>query len=132
MTSRYQLVNYAATNQRICVTGGRDFLDSQAVRAVLGLLDPICVGVGDCPSGVDASVLSWVREAGLHCVVYKALWTTHHQAAGPRRNRQMLEEFQPDVLIAFPGGKGTSNCVREAVRLGIPVFYPMANLERRE
>ena len=37
------------------------------------------------------------------------------------RNRRMLEEGRPDLVIAFPGGKGTANMVRIALQAGIQV-----------
>jgi len=45
----------------------------------------------------------------------------HGRAAGPIRNRQMLEEFRPAIVLAFPGGAGTANCVKTARELGILV-----------
>jgi hypothetical protein len=36
------------------------------------------------------------------------------RAAGPRRNQRMLEDFRPDLVVAFPGGRGTAYMVRRA------------------
>lgn len=40
----------------------------------------------------------------------------HGAAAGPSRNNRMIHGGKPDVLVAFPGGAGTTNCI-EAARL---------------
>jgi hypothetical protein len=44
------------------------------------------------------------------------------RAGGPIRNREMCEKNQESILIAFPGGRGTSSCKMEAARLRIPVL----------
>lgn len=43
-------------------------------------------------------------------------------AAGHRRNGRMLREHKPVALVSFPGGKGTANCIKQALELEIPVF----------
>ena len=53
--------------------------------------------------------------------MYPADWDTHGRGAGPIRNKQMLEEGKPDLVIAFPGGKGTANMIGQAKEAGIPV-----------
>lgn len=42
-------------------------------------------------------------------------------AAGPRRNRRMLDTHRPAVLIAFHGNRGTQDCIRAATARKIPV-----------
>lgn len=42
--------------------------------------------------------------------------------AGVRRNQRMLDEGQPEGLIAFPGGSGTRDMVRRAEAAGIRVI----------
>jgi hypothetical protein len=42
------------------------------------------------------------------------------RAAGPIRNKQMLDEAKPDLVIAFPGG--TANTVRQVREAGVPVM----------
>lgn len=54
------------------------------------------------------------------CQVYEADWGKHGRAAGPIRNRKMLEHVE--LLIAFPGGRGTEDCIRAAHEQGIPVL----------
>lgn len=55
----------------------------------------------------------WVED-------FPADWERNGRAAGPIRNRQMLDG-KPDLVIAFPGGKGTADMVAEAKRRGIAV-----------
>lgn len=42
--------------------------------------------------------------------------------AGNRRNQRMLDEGQPDLVIAFPGGRGTADMVWRAKKAGIEVI----------
>ena len=49
------------------------------------------------------------------------------KAAGPERNRRMLDTFKPDGVIAFPGGRGTADCCRAADERAIPVWRPPAD-----
>jgi hypothetical protein len=41
-------------------------------------------------------------------------WKTHGKAGGPIRNQMMLDDYKPQVVIAFPGGSGTADMVRRA------------------
>ena len=45
-------------------------------------------------------------------------------AAGPKRNQQMLDEAKPDMVVAFPGGKGTAHMRQIAKAAGVPVWQP--------
>ncbi len=56
----------------------------------------------------------------MECIVCAAKWETYGKAAGPIRNREMLLNL-PALVVAFPGGKGTADMVRQAERAGIPV-----------
>ena len=40
---------------------------------------------------------------------------------GPERNRRMVTGA--DALIAFKGGRGTANCIKQARGLGIEVYF---------
>jgi hypothetical protein len=46
-----------------------------------------------------------------------ANWKEHGKAAGPIRNGNMLDEAgdEPLLVIAFKGGRGTADCVRQAI-----------------
>jgi hypothetical protein len=47
--------------------------------------------------------------------------TPYNAAAGAIRNGQMLRQGKPAWLIAFPGGPGTTDCVKQARGLEIEV-----------
>lgn len=113
----------------LLVCGGRDFAESEAVERAL---DPIAGEIdivihGNAP-GADTLVKNWCRDHGIHAADVRALWGFWGNAAGPRRNAAMLA-LRPDLLIAFPGGKGTENCVAQAERAGVPVKRVEARAE---
>lgn len=64
---------------------------------------------------------------------YPADWKRYGMAAGPIRNRRMLKEGKPDIVIAFAGGRGTADMVRQAKAAGVPVVKvaPAASQEAR-
>jgi len=45
----------------------------------------------------------------------------YNAAAGPIRNQRMLDENPIDVVLAFPGGRGTADMVKRATAAGIHV-----------
>lgn len=109
----------------VCITGGRDHIvtrdEAAALVRLLNKLEADLVLVGDCPTGVDAWVRTWCAgEEELPCKVFKAEWELYGKGAGPRRNALMVELAQ--AVIFFEGGKGTRNCVSEALRRRVPVY----------
>ena len=102
-------------------TGGRYYANREMVARVVKTLFPGTVLVGGA-SGLDALVRLEAAKYGLTDVkVFAADWEKHGRAAGPIRNREMLT-CGAQLLIAFPGGHGTENCVKQARELGIPVL----------
>lgn len=110
---------------RVVVTGGRNYTNDLAVAGELWALyvdDPseFIVAHGGA-KGADMLADDWCDRVGVEKRVYPANWAAHGRAAGPIRNRKMLEEFRPAIVLAFPGGAGTANCVKTARELGILV-----------
>ena len=58
----------------------------------------------------------WGTENGAQVIPVPADWEGNGLAAGPIRNRFMLDQYQPQVVIAFPGGPGTRNMIEQARR----------------
>lgn len=110
---------------RILVTGGRDYHERNRVRIVLERArtrwGDITVVHGGCPTGLDALANHVAREMGLSVEVYRADWDRYGNAAGPIRNSEMVAS-RPDILFAFPGGRGTRDCETKAVAAGIDVL----------
>lgn len=55
-------------------------------------------------------------------ICFPADWDKYGRAAGPIRNQRMLDEGKPNLVIAFPGGRGTADMVRRATAAGIKVI----------
>lgn len=109
---------------RVLVCGGRDFDDREFLREVLDALareHVIDVVIHGDAVGADRMAGEWARLAGIRELAFPADWEKYRRAAGPIRNRQMLVEAAPDVVVAFPGGRGTANMIRQARAAGVPV-----------
>lgn len=110
---------------RIVVTGSRDWSNAVLLRHVLNGFKPARIGVGDCPTGADPLALAWAEDNAYAWQRYEADWDTRGKAAGPFRNREMLELERPELVIAFKLGlvsKGTDDCIRAANERGIQVL----------
>lgn len=112
---------------RIVICGGRNYSDAETLRRVLDGLHAVA-GIKEIATGgakgADQLAEEWARAVGVDSRVYLADWEQYGRSAGPRRNRVMLTEFAPDIVVSFPGGRGTSDCVRQAIALKILVYGP--------
>lgn len=148
---------------KILVTGSRDWSDYGAIARQLAIAfadakekgyAEVIVWDGECKTGADAMAKEFVNktENSIPGLVIKhrafpAKWYEHDAncthapkgfcvAAGPRRNKQMVD-LGPDICLAFIGpctsprctrpGKhpshGASGCAKLAELAGIPVIY---------
>lgn len=119
---------------RVLVCGGRDYdsnkacawLQEHAIRrieSVMRLKDVrIAAVIHGAARGADEGGRLWGVSLGTDVLGFPADWETHGRAAGPIRNQQMIELGKPDLVIAFPGGRGTANMVRQAEAACIPVI----------
>lgn len=106
---------------KVLVCGGRDFNDYKLVCNTLGLY-VISEIIHGCAAGADSLAGDYACEMEIPATVYRADWKQHGKSAGPKRNRQMLDE-NPDVelVIAFAGGVGTKNMIDYAKTKGVTV-----------
>ena len=118
---------------RILVCGGRDFGgntdDDRKIHAALDkahVHKPITVLIHGAARGADISGACWAQmHADITILPYPADWDANPRSAGFIRNQQMLDEGRPEGVIAFPGGRGTSDMVRRARKAGLPVWFPL-------
>lgn len=111
---------------KVAVTGGRKWVPNTPAREWLlaQLADlrrehgPVTLLHGDC-RGLDKWAAHVAGRAGHKVIAYPAQWDVHGFAAGPIRNREMVSHA--DLLLAFPGGTGTADCVRAATRKGVRI-----------
>lgn len=109
---------------RVLICGGREYNDTEKMYEFLDRihkdLQITTVIEGDA-RGADRIAGFWARKNKIDNVKFPADWDAHGRAAGIIRNKQMLEEGAPDLVIAFPGGRGTANMVFIAKEAGVEV-----------
>lgn len=106
---------------RVLVCGGRNYRDPKAVYEALNALDGVTSIIEGGAQGADCFAAEWADKTGTPHMQFNADWKTHGRAAGPIRNRQMLDEGKPDLVLAFPGGRGTANMIMQAQAAGVRV-----------
>jgi len=104
---------------KVLVCGGRNFNDFQLLINVLGEYAITEVIHGNA-RGADFMADEYATDMNIPIKRFPANWDDFGRSAGPIRNRQMLAE-RPDLVVAFPGGRGTEHMVDLAQRAGIPV-----------
>jgi hypothetical protein len=123
---------------RVLVCGGRKFQNWELLRDTL---DNLCFERGwthppdeygnTLPNvtiieggakGADYLAADWAMINWTRLETYKADWEQYGRSAGYIRNKQMLEEGKPDLVVAFPGGVGTAMMVKIAREAGVEVI----------
>lgn len=74
--------------------------------------------------GADRFAGIYAEAVGLEVLRFPAQWDKHGRAAGPIRNKQMLTEGKPTLVVAFhddiENSKGTKNMLTQAKRASVP------------
>lgn len=111
---------------RILVCGGRDFNKVDWFNDVMNTYrDRVTHIISGGAKGADTMAWKWalvnanLPEENIH--IYKADWDKHGKAAGPIRNQIMLDASRPDLVVGFPGGRGTGDMLNRAIRQNIDV-----------
>jgi hypothetical protein len=107
---------------KVLVCGGRAFQNEALLEAELGALQPVpTLVIQGGAGGADALAERWAGRRGIHSARIHALWGIFGRAAGHVRNAAMLL-LQPDLVVAFPGGRGTADMVSQAKAAGVRVI----------
>lgn len=114
---------------RILVCGGRTYSNYEAVQKILGSLYQVELIINGAAQGADALSTKWAKENKIPCLMFPALWSRFGKQAGILRNIEMLQSGQPDMVVAFPGGKGTAHMMAIARQAGVPVWDVSKNSE---
>lgn len=107
----------------IAVTGGRGYNDKATIYRVLDILNAarrISKLIEGGATGVDRLCRQWAIDRGISYETVEAEWSKHGKAAGPLRNGWMLDR-NPDLVVAFPGGRGTANMKNQTRARNIPL-----------
>ena len=71
--------------------------------------------------GADSMAVDWAISNYACFKEFPANWDKYGKSAGYKRNIQMLKEGKPDLVIAFPGGRGTEMMCELAKEAGVEV-----------
>jgi hypothetical protein len=110
---------------KVIVCGGRDYSDRERL---FNFLDdfvkergPITLLIEGGATGADTLARAWAIERNVKAECVRADWKKLGDAAGPVRNAEMLK-LKPDIVIAFPGGRGTANMKMQTLAAGVPLI----------
>mgnify|MGYP000554287223 CR=1 FL=1 len=114
---------------KILVCGGRDYDNKDKVFRVLNELcirhskfykcddnwlpSDVTIITGGA-KGADDLAAAFAMVHWTDYKEYPADWKKYGRGAGPIRNREMFNDSEPDIVLAFPGGKGTEDMINVA------------------
>jgi SLT domain-containing protein len=111
---------------RVLVCGGRNYDNYEHMATVLSAIqithDVFEVIIHGAAKGADLCADTYARRHNIPVLAFEADWKLYGRSAGPRRNKRMIEEGKPDMVIAFDGKTGTANMIDQAKRTGIELF----------
>lgn len=84
----------------IIVSGGSDYADYIKLHVVLSKLKPTRI-IQSGAKGADELARIWAKDNDAECVTIK--------------NDKMLNTFQNAIVVAFPGGGSTFECIDAAL-----------------
>lgn len=120
---------------RAIVCGGRDFTDGatfframdrihseRKIEAIIEGGQRTRDAQGAVVGGADFWAYMWATSRQIPHIREDADWNRFGRAAGPIRNRAMIEKHNPNACITFPGGAGTANMIRQSYECGLEVI----------
>jgi hypothetical protein len=113
---------------RVLICGGRDYADMKAVGRAMRTVqehfgEVSCVIEGGA-RGADFLGKLWAQREGIPVLEIPANWNRYGKRAGHVRNGWMIEHGKPDLVVAFPGGRGTENMLAQAAAAELKIFTP--------
>jgi len=123
---------------KVLVCGDRNWTDEETIRKELSRLPKGSAIIHGASRGADGIAGRVAIELRFGVMAFPADWQKFGKAAGPIRNRRMLIEGRPELVLAFHNdisrSKGTKDTVEQARALGIPVkvvrVFEMRNKQR--
>ena len=130
----------------IVAAGGRDLVWPQE-RIASALLQrsggrPVHLVLHGGARGADRAIGRAAQQLGWRVQALAADWRRHGRAAGPIRNRELLQQaiaraeahtspgcLASVLVVAFPGGSGTASLVQQARRMASRSPVPIAVVE---
>ena len=107
---------------RVLVCGGRTYSELRVTQWLTAFDREVSCVIEGGAAGADLGACIWADQNKKELETYPADWGKYGKRAGFIRNQQMLDEGKPDLVIAFPGGKGTAMMVKLARKAGVEVI----------
>jgi len=120
---------------RILVCGDRNWTDKKTIKEVVSEYNPTVIIQGGCGKkdkngkvfrGADLFAKEVADELGILCLQFDADWKKYGRGAGPIRNRRMLVEGKPNLVLAFHNhyseSKGTKDMITQTITSGVEHF----------
>lgn len=108
---------------QLLVCGNRYYKDYKKVIEVLDGFNIREIVHGGC-TGADSIAGEYAKTNNIKETVFNAKWSCYGRAAGPIRNKEMVEYVSDDcILVAFDSsGKGTTNMIKLAKERGLYIL----------
>jgi hypothetical protein len=111
--------------KRIVIGGYRNFNDYEIFKDFVDLCirdkTEITILSGHC-KGTDLMAERYAKEKGFALEIHPADWKKYGKAAGPIRNRQMVENADTVIAFASETATGTKNLIQNAKKLDKELF----------
>lgn len=112
---------------RVLICGSRYWKNYERMFNVVTSLGKIDMIIEGDAKGADKRGRQVAEALNIPCLTFFAGWAIYGDAAGPIRNKRMLEEGKPNIVLAFhdnlKNSKGTANMIQLALERGVPVWH---------
>ncbi len=110
---------------KVIICGGRDYTEFDIAYAYLDALHEeyqFSLVIQGEAKGADSIAKQWALSKDIAVKGHRANWDLHGRKAGFLRNKEMLDENNPDLVVAFPGGRGTAMMIELALKANVKVI----------
>jgi hypothetical protein len=91
-------------------------------RAVLASGFNLTEVVSGHAKGADQLGEFYAKQKQLPCRIFPADWHTYGKAAGPIRNKQMMEYSDAAIVFIWDNSRGSANMIKQMQENNKPVF----------
>jgi hypothetical protein len=114
---------------RVLIAGGRDFSDKEFLNRYMDkYLDEVTMVISGTAKGADRLGEKWAHSHDIPVERYPAQWARYGGAAGPIRNKEMLDKGKPDLVVVFKGGRGSEHMATISRKAKVKVKRPRKGL----
>ena len=107
------------------ICGDRNWKDPSLIREKIMEFNPDVIIEGEA-RGADSIARDVGQQLIIRVLKFPANWEEYGKAAGVIRNQQMLDEGNPDMVMAFhddiASSKGTKDMIKRSLKRGVKVI----------